>query len=642
MKTTSEWSTGSDGRRKVTIRTDEPGDCDVFTAVLKSVPQIIADVAFRSSGDDSSGDDGGLSDDLPALAELAGVRASNLDAGECLRLAGQCARIMAFVEGRQAELLAAFGRARIDPDKVFTSTGQFQVGDSPPDTAAPTDPKPHPAPSPPPNEDDDPAPWSTSGKYRNMAGCGPGKSAATSKVAAPAAEATDNATAAAEGLSAREIFADALERWAGDEVACELDVAVSTGCSRLTESLIMVALLPRCLKAFKSGLLSRRRLHCLTFKCRLLPPDLVQELDATVAGWDSRISFPAFGKRIDRWLMRHEAGQADRLYRQAVEHRHVTFQPDRYGGAWLSAYGPADTLQGLYQRLSQTARSQQNDPPSAEQMDEATAAGGGLADQLRAADELNPGVSGVEVSVAHRGRSIEQRRFDLLAGADVATPAGVTLNPAQVRVGVTVPLMTLMGEPLPGEMAGYGPIPARMARLLAAKAPWIERVLVDPITARPIDAERRKYQISTAAREFIRSRNPECTMPDCSRAASLCQLDHIDPWIDGESGGLSTPDNLQPACVRHHQAKTAKRFAANVVRPEPGKPSGTRPDHESEDHPRRPSAAERRRRWLGHWRTEPRIIRWTMPTGRSYDTIDDHDPDAVNEHVEAIKRYTRD
>src|SRR5207248_2123178 len=60
-------------------------------------------------------------------------------------------------------------------------------------------------------------------------------------------------------------------------------------------------------------------------------------------------------------------------------------------------------------------------------------------------------------------------------------------NPTKVVVRVTVPISTLMGlDDQPGDLAGYGPIPAAVARDIAAGGTW-KRLLTDPVSGMLLD-----------------------------------------------------------------------------------------------------------------------------------------------------------
>jgi Domain of unknown function (DUF222) len=167
-------------------------------------------------------------------------------------------------------------------------------------------------------------------------------------------------------------------------------------------------------------------------------------------------------------------------------------------------------------------------------------------------------------------------------------PPVTGLPPLAGIINVTVPLTTLLGwADAPGEAAGYGPIDAGTARVLARAAAahpgsrWqftvtspdgqavatgtARRRRGDPgwiVTIRPIatggcdhrDQEPR-YRPSPALQRLIRTRTRTCCFPGCRRPAIQCDLDHTIPH---EEGGRTCACNLAPLCRRHHRLKQAQ------------------------------------------------------------------------------------
>jgi len=100
------------------------------------------------------------------------------------------------------------------------------------------------------------------------------------------------------------------------------------------------------------------------------------------------------------------------------------------------------------------------------------------------------------------------------------------LNRRPVTINVTIDLPTLLNmAENPGQLSGYGPIPASLARELAADGNW-KRFITDPTSG-----------------EF----------PGCRYPAHRSDIDHVTPWDDG---GKTTPENLGSLCRRHHRLKT--------------------------------------------------------------------------------------
>ena len=129
----------------------------------------------------------------------------------------------------------------------------------------------------------------------------------------------------------------------------------------------------------------------------------------------------------------------------------------------------------------------------------------------------------------------------------------VTPHRRPLTVNVTIDLPTLMGlAENPGELAGYGPIPASVAREIAADARW-KRFITDPITGNLLDFGREHYEPPQALKDFLIARDRRCRFPGCSRSALLSDLDHAKSW---DSGGETSKANLGALCRRHHKLKT--------------------------------------------------------------------------------------
>ncbi len=129
----------------------------------------------------------------------------------------------------------------------------------------------------------------------------------------------------------------------------------------------------------------------------------------------------------------------------------------------------------------------------------------------------------------------------------------VTPHRRPLAVNVTIDLPTLMGlAENPGELAGYGAIPASVAREIAADARW-KRFITEPITGNLLDFGRESYEPPQALKDFLIARDRTCRFPGCRRSAILSDLDHAQSW---ESGGRTSLENLGALCRRHHKLKT--------------------------------------------------------------------------------------
>ena len=121
---------------------------------------------------------------------------------------------------------------------------------------------------------------------------------------------------------------------------------------------------------------------------------------------------------------------------------------------------------------------------------------------------------------------------------------------------VTVDLPTLLHlRQHPGELLGYGPIPAEIARELAGDAAW-QRFVHEPVTGYLLDAGDERYQPPPAITRFRVARDVRCRFPGSTRRARDGDGDHVEPHRDGGGGGRTSSANLASLSKLGHIAKT--------------------------------------------------------------------------------------
>jgi len=154
-------------------------------------------------------------------------------------------------------------------------------------------------------------------------------------------------------------------------------------------------------------------------------------------------------------------------------------------------------------------------------------------------------------------RSIEMKRADALAAicGDILARISDEHQPHRrpVTINITMDLPTALGmADNPAELAGYGPIPASVARTLSADAKW-RRFITDPLTGNLLDYGRETYVPPQPLVDFLTARDRICRFPGCSQPSRISDIDHAIPW---EEGGPTSPTNLGLLCRRHHRMKT--------------------------------------------------------------------------------------
>jgi Domain of unknown function (DUF222)/HNH endonuclease len=219
---------------------------------------------------------------------------------------------------------------------------------------------------------------------------------------------------------------------------------------------------------------------------------------------------------------------AKKRYQEAVEERRLTSEANPDGTANL--YGlslPAAEAQAAIRRINRLARSARHgDDPR-------------TIDQLRA---------DIFLDLLH-GRARKQ-------GGD----KGV--------VDITVDLATLAGlSETPGELNGYGPVIADVARQIARdQATSTHRVTVTD-HGEPVWTGTTRRRPTTHQQHQVEASTPSCVFPGCRMPAAECDIDHTRAWAEG---GPTTTDNLSPLCRHDHRLKHAgwkmKRIRPGIYR----------------------------------------------------------------------------
>ena len=170
----------------------------------------------------------------------------------------------------------------------------------------------------------------------------------------------------------------------------------------------------------------------------------------------------------------------------------------------------------------------------------------------------------------------------------------------QVTPVVLIPVLSMLGATNePAWMEGSGPISMEVAQHLMSESSSFYRVLVDPLTNKPLDCSPQRYRVTKAMRTMLRIRDEYCQFPGCTAKACTSDIDHIQKF---ESGGPTIFDNLQSLCKRHHQMK---HFKDDRTR------NG---QYRTDQSPER--SAVRLRGWTPVMTDNG--VAWTSPSGRHY------------------------
>jgi hypothetical protein len=152
-------------------------------------------------------------------------------------------------------------------------------------------------------------------------------------------------------------------------------------------------------------------------------------------------------------------------------------------------------------------------------------------------------------------RSMDQIRadvfLDLLNGRHRNHSVDGTLGGVELRVDLT----TLAGlAEAPGELAGFGPVIADIARQVAGQqtdADW-RYTITDLETGAVVHNGTTRRRPTTTLKRQVQTRNLTCVFPGCRMPATECDIDHNREWAHG---GATTLTNLAPLCRHDHTVR---------------------------------------------------------------------------------------
>lgn len=281
----------------------------------------------------------------------------------------------------------------------------------------------------------------------------------------------------------------------------------------------------------------------------LLPgsvPDLADRHPGRPAGELTPAQLTA---RLNRLALRADPhGALDRTA-AADQRRACTLRALPDGMAQFSITGRGELLSAAFTRIDATARTliaaDTAGNTTGNTVGDAAAGNAAAAgDTVPDGDPRTGPTPGVDAA-----RTLDQTRADvvlaLLLGhsTDLAHADGVAVTLSLIAPAGTV----LAGSEEPGELLGYGALPAPLVRELAADAVW-QRWTSDSTTGHITSLGRRRYRPSAAVADLVRARDQHCRFPTCQRTARTCDLDHVDPFPHGDTHEA----NLATECRLHH------------------------------------------------------------------------------------------
>ncbi|PCC35080.1 HNH endonuclease [Brachybacterium alimentarium] len=337
---------------------------------------------------------------------------------------------------------------------------------------------------------------------------------------------------------------------ADDRAESDLAVAIAlrTTTSRATRLLqdahLAVDGLPATFARLSQGDIPTEWFDRIIRNARDLTIDQRSEFDEIISEWDLS-SIPA-ERFYDELRLLRSWYDADGARTRPEETRDVALEcsPVDDGTACLRITGPIPEIHALAQRLDAAARAIQ-------------------AQQRHALEDGTPIPFDLDGDVARElsAMTLAELRYAVITRSVLDT-GGVHVPAPAHRINVVVPVLTLMGlSDAPATYDGVVPLPADMARKLAAQESVWFRVLTDPTRGEFLPLPADQYRPTVAMVEHLRLRDPVCAVPTCTRRTSSdAENDHIEEFDHAHParGGPTSIRNLHRLHWGHHDDKTRR------------------------------------------------------------------------------------
>ncbi len=281
--------------------------------------------------------------------------------------------------------------------------------------------------------------------------------------------------------------------------------------------------IPAVLEALGAGVIDVRRARVIERNTIDLPVAVAQAIVDRVIDEAPNLTTGELAALLRRLRVETDPDEATSRMEHAIDERRVVLEATAAGTANLHAYDlPPDRAAAIMDRINHTAR-------------------------LLPTDD----------------RTSDQRRADVFMDLLEGT-TGVVSGVRRGVVDLHVDLDTLAGlNDRAGELAGYGPVTADIARKVAANATdaqW-RYTVTDPNTGAIIDTGTTRRRPTARQRRDVQARDRTCVFPGCRMPALASDLDHRIPWA--ESGRTKASD-LAPLCrhchrIRHQSNWTYRR-----------------------------------------------------------------------------------
>ena len=269
--------------------------------------------------------------------------------------------------------------------------------------------------------------------------------------------------------------------------------------------------------ALQRGLIDLPKARVIIGETCHLGPDAGQRVADVALERVGQQTTGQLGARIRKLVILVDPDSAKTRYEQEVEERRVVREANPNGTANLHGLNlPPHRAGAVMRHINRLARAAKS------------------ADDPRTMDQIRADVL-LELLAGQQSNHIDRSRGTVDIQVDLATLAGLTENP--------------------GELAGYGPVIADIARQVTEEQSDSEwRYTITNEEGQVVHNGTTRRRPTVHQTRNVEARNPICAFPGCRMPAAECDIDHNQPWSEGGPTDLS---NLAPLCrhdhvIRHH------------------------------------------------------------------------------------------
>lgn len=283
--------------------------------------------------------------------------------------------------------------------------------------------------------------------------------------------------------------------------------------------------IPKVFEALSTGAIDVRRARVFDRNTTDLPISLARSIVDNLIDEAPHLTTGELAARLRKLRIEVDPDAATTRLEHAVEDRRVILEPTPQGTANFHAFDlPPDRAASIMDLISHTAR-----------------------------------------TLATDGRSIDQKRADILMDL-LDSPHDDAAPTRKGTIDLVVDLDTLAAlKDHPGDLAGFGPVVADIARRVAAKGingAWRYTVTTSDGGA-VLDTGTTRRRPTAEQRRKVQARDRTCVFPGCRMPALGSDLDHRIPWSES---GRTVTDDLAPLCrhchgIRHRSGWTYERLS---------------------------------------------------------------------------------